>query len=548
MTSGKTGQIIDGRYKIIRLLGKGGMGAVYLGQHMVIGKQVAIKFLRADLTDNSDMIERFYREARAAAEIGHRNIIDVTDVGQYAEGEFYLIMEYLEGQNLAEVLARTGPLDLATACGVLEPVLLALGAAHEKGIVHRDLKPENIFLVRASYGDPIIKLIDFGISKFIRETRPSRLTRTGFTLGTPAYMSPEHVRSPKYIDHRSDLFSIGVIFYELLTGSLPFDGDDYYQLLSSILTTDPKPLSASRSDLPEKVNTLIAGLLSKEPEQRPETTTALIEAIGAYGSETKRRQGLVRLVEGITKPHVASGNLGEHVNSSNDFRAPTPIQEKSTQLRTPNGWAETDTGLRRSLRWKVIWIAVALACATMVALGAFYLGTRYRSAPADPLPPRTEHSPAENSPDRTLPTHTEQQRAEVPQPGTSLTWLRCVGGTKWDGNACAGARLELNWNQASVHCPAGYRLPTRAEFIELLGGCDPSSTSGEVGHCASCGKSEPCSALFGDDKGWYWTSTVGRPDRAWFASFSDGYVSHFNVANRCNVRCVRAASPVVSSD
>ena len=210
------GSVLNNKYRLIRLLGKGGMGAVYLGQHIIIGKSVAVKFLHAEFAAKKEVVKRFYREAQAAAAIGHDNIIDVLDVGISDTGEPYLVMEYLEGESLAALIQRKGVLDLSCACGIMEPVLQALFAAHSKGIVHRDLKPENIFLAHRPGGVPKIKLIDFGISKVTQAGSGEKLTQTGSVMGTPAYMSPEQARGSSDLDHRADIYSTGVILYEML--------------------------------------------------------------------------------------------------------------------------------------------------------------------------------------------------------------------------------------------------------------------------------------------------------------------------------------------
>lgn len=205
-----SGRTLENRYSVTKLLGKGGMGSVYLGHHVKIGKRVAVKFLHAQFTSSPELVKRFYREAQAASMVQHSNIIKVMDVGVSDSGEPFLVMEYLEGESLAEMLKRKGILDIGAACGVLEPALLALSAAHDSGIIHRDLKPENIFMVHEESGFSGVKLIDFGISKFTGPGDQSQLTQTGTLLGTPAYMAPEQVRGDKDIDRRADIYSMGV--------------------------------------------------------------------------------------------------------------------------------------------------------------------------------------------------------------------------------------------------------------------------------------------------------------------------------------------------
>ena len=201
----ETGALLDGRYRIVRLLGEGGMGSVYLASHVGLGRDVAIKFLHAELVSRDEVVGRFYREAQAAAAIRHKNIIEVFDVGVSPQGEPFLVMEYLEGESLAGLLKRAGPLNLGAACAVMEPVLQALHAAHRKGIIHRDLKPDNIFLAYQQGEPPVVKIIDFGISKFAQGEFDKWRTKTGSVMGTPAYMSPEQARGSAGLDHRTDI-------------------------------------------------------------------------------------------------------------------------------------------------------------------------------------------------------------------------------------------------------------------------------------------------------------------------------------------------------
>ena len=336
-----SGQTIDGRYRIIRLLDKGGMGSVYLGEHVVIGKKVAVKFLHLEHTGNEEIVKRFYREARAAAAIGHKNIIDVLDVGISQAGQAYLVMEYLEGESLSHMLERTGPIDLPAACGIIEPVLRALSAVHEKGIIHRDLKPENIFLEYASGETPAVKLIDFGVSKFSQGKEAAQLTLTGTFIGTPAYMSPEQARARYNVDHRTDLYALGVILYEMLTGELPYQGDHYNDMLANMLTSEPRPPNSVYPDFPKEAEPLIMQMLEKSPKDRPSSANEALEAIRALSSESQRKERLAYYASGLAQSSFAGGDLGEILASHSDSNASSlALAEVPAQI-TANGWTET---------------------------------------------------------------------------------------------------------------------------------------------------------------------------------------------------------------
>ena len=248
---------LDERYRIVRLLGEGGMGAVYLAEHVGLGKQVAVKVLHAEFTNRDDAIARFRREAQVAAALRHKNIIEVFDVGVSARGEPYLVMEYLEGESLRGLMARSKRIDLGAACAIIEPVLLALQAAHRKGIVHRDLKPDNVFLAYEPGEPMLVKLIDFGISKFASADPDRWRTQTGMVLGTPNYMSPEQARGAANVDQRTDLYAVGTILYELLTGDLPYTGQSFTEFFARLLTEEPRSPRALYADLPAEVEPLL---------------------------------------------------------------------------------------------------------------------------------------------------------------------------------------------------------------------------------------------------------------------------------------------------
>ena len=267
----KVGDLVGGTYRVVRTLGSGGMGEVCEAVHERIGKRVAVKTLRAALVGDARVAGRFLREARAAAAVGHPAIVDVYDHGVEPDGSHFIVMELLHGESLGDRLDVADCLDLPTAAFVSCQVLSALSAAHGAGVLHRDVKPGNIYLQDVGAPLPEVKLFDFGISRVQDQAFPdsgSSLTRTGLIVGTPAYMSPEHARGAGDLDHRADIYAVGVTLYQCLTGRTPFAADNYHALLLSIINDEPPSPSALRPDLPEKLTSVVLRAMAKRREDR----------------------------------------------------------------------------------------------------------------------------------------------------------------------------------------------------------------------------------------------------------------------------------------
>jgi serine/threonine protein kinase len=278
------GATLGDRFRVIRKIAEGGMGAVYEAVQLNLERKVAVKVLHAHLAGDAEIVQRFEREARATTAIGHPNIVDVVDVGELDDGSRYLVLEYLDGRDLARALKDDGPLPLGRAVRILSQVADGVGAAHAKGIVHRDLKPENVFLVGASEH---VKIVDFGVSKFRDAAAgPDSKTRTGTALGTPYYMSPEQAQGLKDVDHRADVYALGVILFRVLSGHHPFDDTSYPMLIVKICTEDAPPLGAWRSDLPPALESLVVRMLEKDPSKRPQSMAEVKDALALYASHT----------------------------------------------------------------------------------------------------------------------------------------------------------------------------------------------------------------------------------------------------------------------
>ena len=272
---------VVGEYVIEGQLGKGGFGTVYAAVHPLIGKRAAIKILARKYSSDEAMVSRFVAEARAVNQIRHQNIIDIFAFGQLVDGRHYYVMELLEGESLEQYLRRNGPLTLAEALPILAAIAKALDAAHAKGIAHRDLKPENIFLAMDGEGDRFPKLLDFGIAKLMTpEELSSHRTATGAPIGTPYYMSPEQCRG-KDVDHRTDIYSFGIVAYRLLTGEYPFEADGYLDLMMLQINAEPAPPSSRNPMLSRAIDAAIATMMRKDAIRRPSTVTQAVAAMSA---------------------------------------------------------------------------------------------------------------------------------------------------------------------------------------------------------------------------------------------------------------------------
>jgi serine/threonine-protein kinase len=278
------GTVIDGRYAIEAVLGAGGMGIVYRARHVAIQKALAVKVLRADFARDVEMTQRFVREARAASAIGNPHIVDISDFGVLPDGSTYFVMEYPEGQPLGALLHRGGPIPVPRLLRIAEQCTDALAAAHRRGIVHRDLKPDNVFVVNRGSVTDFVKILDFGIAKV--SSGGEKLTRFGAIFGTPHYMSPEQATGLP-VDHRSDIYSFGVILHEMASGEIPFDAETMMSLLGKQINEPARPLRERfpERDLPAGLDAIVMKCLAKRPDERFASMEELHEALGALVRE-----------------------------------------------------------------------------------------------------------------------------------------------------------------------------------------------------------------------------------------------------------------------
>jgi serine/threonine-protein kinase len=310
----KPGDILGGKYRIDRILGAGGVGVIAAATHVELGQKCAIKVLRANV--DPDLRDRFIREARAAARLSGEHVARVMDVGRSADGTPYFVMELLAGEDLGHLVGGEGPLGVEMAIELALQTCEGLAEAHAAGIVHRDLKPRNLFLSRRIHGEPLVKILDFGIAK-VRKEGDTHETGTESVFGSPQYMSPEQMRASRDVDARADIWSLGVCLYELLTGKPPFDAPTVPLLCVKVLTEPAPPLHDKRPDLPLELVAIVERCLSKEPEGRFADVGELAAALEPFAPSVQGAADRVLTVlhtppQSVPLPELApGGDLGE---------------------------------------------------------------------------------------------------------------------------------------------------------------------------------------------------------------------------------------------
>ena len=274
------GDVLAGKYRVDKILGIGGMGMVVAATHLELDQRVALKFMLPGAAESPETSARFLREARAAGRLNSDHVCRMVDLGRFDNGAPYIVMEYLQGESLAALLRRRGPLRVPDAVDYILQAVEGLAEAHAHGIVHRDLKPDNLFLHKRNDGGTILKVLDFGISKI---SLNGVSTRTGDIMGSPAYMAPEQMESTRSVDQRADVWSLGVVLYQLVVGHAPFQGDTLPLLCMHVVNDEPDPMSATRGDLPDGFQAVVMKCLQKEPDQRYTDVGELARALAPFG-------------------------------------------------------------------------------------------------------------------------------------------------------------------------------------------------------------------------------------------------------------------------
>ncbi len=366
------GDVLAEKYRVERLLGRGGMGAVFAAEHLLLNQRVAVKLLLGELLSSQEATARFMNEARAAAKIHGEHVARVLDIGQLPSGTPYMVMEYLDGSDLAALLRARGVLTVPEVADYALQALDALGQAHAAGIVHRDLKPANLFLAKRHDGSTVIKVLDFGISKHLSPLAgtPQGMTQTRAILGSPEYMSPEQLRTPRGVDGRTDIWSLGVILYELLTGRMPFTGEALGELFMQIMEVTPAPVRSHRADVPAAVEAIVARCLSRDPAARYQTVGELAAALLPFTSEQMR--ALLAARQSAPKVSAAPPPLAETV----PMVATVKTADPGTSAPWANTGADGPTGLPDPRRGRIV--AIVAASAVVLIVGGIGAGVVMR--------------------------------------------------------------------------------------------------------------------------------------------------------------------------
>jgi eukaryotic-like serine/threonine-protein kinase len=380
------GAILIGKYRVERIIGQGGMGVVVKAHHVALNERVALKFLLPEYAAHPEASARFIREAQAAVRIKSEHVARVSDVGTLEGGSPYMVMEYLEGADVLQELERAGPMAAPEATDYIIQACDAIAEAHAHGIVHRDIKPANLFVTRRMDGMPLVKVLDFGISKVMDADVSDSLTRTTATMGSALYMSPEQLQQARSVDLRTDIYAIGISLFEMLTGRQPFTADTFPQLCVAIATGTPTPLRSLRPDLPEAFAQVVEKAYARDRNQRYQSVAELVAALAPWAPP--RSQPVVERIMragGIGSPQVITGDWS--TSQSGAVGASTDLS--AVRMQPQRGRPGLVIGL----------LLAAVAAVAVLGGGALlFLHSRSSSAAPEASSPAAEPAPGPSAP------------------------------------------------------------------------------------------------------------------------------------------------------
>ena len=382
------GDVLANKYRVDRVLGVGGMGVVVSATHLQLDQRVALKFMLPAAFANPEALARFQREARAAVKLKSEHVARVLDTGTFDDGSPYIVMEYLEGTDLAGELERLGAMPLAAVAEYVVQACEAIAEAHSLGIVHRDLKPGNLFLTRRAEGSPLVKVLDFGISKAsaLTESGGHNMTKTSSILGSPLYMSPEQMKSSKNVDARTDVWSLGVILYEMLGGRVPFNSETLGGLMAAVMTEAPAPLGHVRPDLPREACALVDRCLEKDPATRVQNVAEIARGLAPYCPPRVLPivERVSALVGGPPPPVTPASPAQAQTMMVSQARATPPVAAISGPVGPSPSWGSTGSPVQKGSSFAALWVlGGVVVVGGVVALGVVAMQQKKTHAGVD---------------------------------------------------------------------------------------------------------------------------------------------------------------------